>query len=79
MPILSVDFADTEGRLWWSEFGVSCAYRDAAGQPIYYQGYQAVTWDTAPACDFAANSTNAMADAEGGCMDVSRFSCPWQQ
>lgn len=58
--------ADTWSRLWWSESGVSCAYRDAAtGQPIYYMGYRSVTWESAPDCDYAATSTNTMPDTKG--------------
>lgn len=55
------------GRLWWFESGISCAYRDADGKPLYYDGYEAVKWESAKACGTTPTAINAMADAEGGC------------
>lgn len=44
---------------------MSCAYRNAAGEAMYYAGYQQVDWDTAEPCGFAATKDNAMKDAQG--------------
>lgn len=56
---------DTLGRLWWTEAGASCAYKDSDGKPLYYTGYIQVKWETAPHCSFAATKDNSMADAQG--------------
>ena len=65
--------ADTMGRLWWFEDGVSCAYRDAADKPIYYEGYSGVKWETAAVCDITPTAVNVMADANGG--QIQRAGC----
>lgn len=59
---------DTLGRLWWTEkVGeklVSCAYRRAEGEAVYYGGYLQVKWETAPACPQTPTLINSMPDAQ---------------
>lgn len=66
-PTKRTSVQDTLGRLWWWEQSRSCAYRAPSREAIFYPGYVAVKWETAPTCQQARIPTliNSMADAEG--------------
>lgn len=67
--LITIAAQDEQYRLWGFEDGASCAFKDADGAPVFYDGYVKITWEEAPTCAAEMGpSAWFMADSKGELM-----------